>query len=484
MDLVCDRREFGGLIKASGISGTELARKIGVTPGTIYNYVKGDSFPKSPEVLEVICKLCGIDQSSLNLHTLAALRFSGAFMRHFNNGHGGNSLHLPAVSVESVMELPRADDTIPQYNPSINYPGFPIPDNVGSIIIGQSPQIQKVFSSLERIVNHPDQDSIVLIQGETGTGKELVARALHYNSKRRKAPYVAMNIASSQKTLIDSDLFGYIRGSFTGALVDRKGFFEIADDGTILLDEIGSLDKDMQVKLLRVLQERVFYRIGSTKPVKLKARVIASTKEDLNALTKAGIFREDLFFRINVVNMDLPPLRDRINDVQLLFHYFVDSYNKKYGTNFNLQPTNAGIHTLVTYSFPGNVRELENAVRRAIFNTSDDYVRIEDYLISSIQSNHTSTDQSVAQTHGTNNKRELFLGRVREACTPYYNLAGLRKINFDAIFLAYFDTRASLTLASKSLECTRESLYRRFKSYGFKPSQVREIYNSVVLNNH
>jgi len=205
----------------------------------------------------------------------------------------------------------------------------------------------------------------VLVTGESGTGKELVARALHTRSPRKGHPFVALNCGALTETLLESELFGHVKGAFTGAQRDQKGLFDAADGGTIFLDEIGDIPLSTQVRLLRVLQEGEIKRVGSAESVKVDVRVIAATHRDLPKLVKAGKFREDLFYRLNVINIPLPSLRERVDDIPLLAHHFLRRYAERLGKKVRaLSPE--GIELLCGYRWPGNVRELENAVERAV----------------------------------------------------------------------------------------------------------------------
>jgi transcriptional regulator with GAF, ATPase, and Fis domain len=210
-----------------------------------------------------------------------------------------------------------------------------------------------------------ETDATVLIQGESGTGKELIARAIHYNSRRKDRPFVVVSCSALPETLLESELFGHERGAFTGAIRQRIGRFEHADGGTIFLDEIGEMSMPVQLKLLRVLQEREVERVGGNQTIKVDVRVIAATHKDLFRAIRERLFREDLFYRLNVVPIKLPPLRERLDDVPLLASHFVKKYcdrNKKELMSFSPQ----ALSSLVRYSFPGNVRELENIIERAV----------------------------------------------------------------------------------------------------------------------
>jgi two-component system response regulator PilR (NtrC family) len=230
-----------------------------------------------------------------------------------------------------------------------------------SNIIGHSPGMHAVFQLIQTIA---PTTSTVLVTGESGTGKELVARAIHFNSSRKERPFVALNCGALPETLLESELFGHMRGAFTGADTNKKGLIEVAEKGTIFLDEIGEMSPMMQVKLLRVLQERKFRRLGGTEEIEADIRIIAATNRDLGKLVAEGKFREDLFYRINVIPVRLPPLRDRLDDIPLLAEHFLAKYAGQIGRNFTgISPE--AMRQLQAYTWPGNIRELENAIERA-----------------------------------------------------------------------------------------------------------------------
>ncbi|MGI8838549.1 MAG: sigma 54-interacting transcriptional regulator [Pyrinomonadaceae bacterium] len=229
-------------------------------------------------------------------------------------------------------------------------------------IVGESSAVRDVLQFISKVA---PTDSTVLISGESGTGKELAARAIHQNSKRANKPFMAVNCAALAESLLESELFGHEKGSFTGALVQKKGRLEVAEGGTVFLDEIGDLAPALQVKLLRVLQEREFERVGGTRPIKLDIRVIAATNKNLEEAVSTGAFRQDLYYRLNVVSLEMPPLRNRLEDIPLLANYFAAKYGKR--CNRRVMGTSPqAIARLVAYQWPGNVRELENAIERAV----------------------------------------------------------------------------------------------------------------------
>jgi two-component system NtrC family response regulator len=241
-------------------------------------------------------------------------------------------------------------------------------------IIGESGQMLEVVSLVRRVAA---SEATVLIRGESGTGKELIAKAIHYASPRASAPLVRVNCAALPENLLESELFGHERGAFTGAVATRKGRFETADGGTLFLDEIGDLPLHLQAKLLRVLQEKEFERVGSSQPIKVNVRVLSATHRDLEALMKSGQFREDLYYRLNVVTIMLPPLRERRQDLPMLMEHFLAAFAKKNHKTIR-GFTHEARQALLRYDYPGNVRELENLIERAVVLTRDEVIGRED----------------------------------------------------------------------------------------------------------
>ena len=238
-------------------------------------------------------------------------------------------------------------------------------------IVSKSPRMHAVF---ELISNVAHTNTTVLIEGETGTGKEQVARAVHATAHNRGGPFVAINCAALPETLLESELFGHEKGSFTSAIGQRRGRFEMASGGTIFLDEVGDVPPAMQAKLLRVLQERAFERVGGTETIRVDVRVIAATNRSLQKLVKDGKFREDLFYRLNVVKIDLPPLRDRREDIPLLVVHFIQKYAAAGAPSKHMSPE--AMEVLLGHSWPGNIRELENAVERACVTARDSMINV------------------------------------------------------------------------------------------------------------
>jgi two-component system, NtrC family, response regulator HydG len=241
-------------------------------------------------------------------------------------------------------------------------------------IIGQSDEMLRVFNTIEKAKS---TSATVLINGESGTGKELVARALHYGGTSSTSPFVAVNCGGIPDALLESELFGYVRGAFTGATETRAGFFQTADGGTIFLDEVSNTTLAMQAKLLRVLQEKEFYMIGSKKPIRVNVRVVAASNVDLMQLVRKSLFREDLFYRLNIITIDLPPLRERRTDIPLLLDFFLTKYvneTRKAPMRFSKR----AIEVLTSYGWPGNVRELQNLIQRLVILADDSTIDVPD----------------------------------------------------------------------------------------------------------
>jgi DNA-binding NtrC family response regulator len=239
-------------------------------------------------------------------------------------------------------------------------------------ILSKSPRMHAVFELISHVA---ETTSTVLINGETGTGKELVARAVHDASPRRDAPFIPVNCAALPESLLESELFGHEKGSFTSAVGQRKGRFELAHTGTIFLDEVGEIPAAMQAKLLRVLQERRFERVGGTQTIEVDVRVVAATNRDLLRLAKEGKFREDLYYRLNVVRIDLPPLSERPEDIALLAEHFVHKFSRPGSAPRRIAPD--AMEALLQFRWPGNIRELENAIERACVTSRDDVIKAE-----------------------------------------------------------------------------------------------------------
>ncbi len=260
-------------------------------------------------------------------------------------------------------------------------------------LVGWNGTMKEVYESLQRIL---DTDTTVIIRGESGTGKELVANILHYNSNREKKPFVKVNIAALPESLIDSELFGYEKGAFTGAIQSKPGRFELASQGTIFLDEIGDMPLSTQVKLLRVIQEREIERLGSVRPTQISVRILAATHKNLEEMIKAGTFRADLYYRLNVYPIYLPPLRERKSDIISLAEHFIVQFCKQHGKSIKRISTPA-LDMIMQYEWHGNIRELQNCMERAVLMSSDGV----------IHGYHLSPSIQTADFSGTRENRTL-----------------------------------------------------------------------------
>jgi Nif-specific regulatory protein len=293
-------------------------------------------------------------------------------------------------------------------------------------MIGESPIMLAVYQLIAKVAT---TETTVLIRGESGTGKELAAHAIHQNSPRVAQPFVAINCAALADTLIESELFGYERGAFTGAIAQKKGKLEVANGGTVFLDEVGELSPLLQAKLLRVLQEREFERVGGTRPLKVDIRLLAATNKDLEQAVKAGAFRSDLYYRLNVVSLRMPPLREHSADIPLLAKYFAVKYSGKCKRKImGLAPET--LATLSSYDWPGNVRELENAIERAVVLGSTERILPED-LPEIILEKQSTTDAAVPKYHEAVNqaKKQIILRALAQAQGDYAETAKLLGIH-------------------------------------------------------
>jgi len=303
--------------------------------------------------------------------------------------------------------------------------------NIHHSMVGESKEMREVYTFVARVAK---RESTVLISGESGTGKELVARAVHMNSERADQPFVAINCAAITETLLESELFGHERGAFTGAVAQKKGKLEIAEGGSVFLDEIGELAMPMQAKLLRVLQEREFERVGGTRPIKLNVRLIAATNRDLKEASRTGAFRPDLYYRLNVVALHMPPLRERREDIPLLAAFFAAHYGEQ------VKRRVAGISQearvcLMRYGWPGNVRELENAIERAVVLGSTEMILAED-LPESILEETAATGEPISALHeGIREAKKALIERaIQQADGNYTEAAKLLGVHPNHLF--------------------------------------------------
>jgi two-component system response regulator PilR (NtrC family) len=245
-------------------------------------------------------------------------------------------------------------------------------------MIGKSPEMLKVYATIKKVADTPAN---VLILGESGTGKELVAKAIHENSSRRKMPFLVINCGGIPENLLESELFGYIKGAFTGAYTDKGGLLNAARRGTIFLDEIAELPPPLQVKLLRVVQEKTFRRIGGAKDIRVDVRIISATNQNLADNVKSGSFREDLYYRLNVIPIQLPPLRERQEDIPILTKHFIEKYSREFGKEIRTISAYA-LELLMQYPFPGNIRELQNIIERSVALETSNIILPENLVLS------------------------------------------------------------------------------------------------------
>ena len=302
-------------------------------------------------------------------------------------------------------------------------------------LVGKSDAMQKVLGQVESVAQ---SNSSVIITGESGTGKELIAKAIHSNSPRKFFPLVSVHCGALTESLLESELFGHEKGAFTGAMYNRKGRFEMADSGTIFLDEIATISTKMQIELLRVLETKRFVRVGGNKEITSDFRVICATNKDLKSMVEKGTFREDLFYRLNVVNIHIPPLRERVGDIPLLVEYFI----KKYCTSMNKPPIkidSAALRRLEEFSFPGNVRELENMVERAIVIGNGKKIQVRDLPL------EKNLIDSSAESLDDHEKNHIFQ------------------------ILTKYDW--NITRSAKALKVDRVTLYNKIRKYELKSAE-------------
>src|SRR5688500_84195 len=276
------------------------------------------------------------------------------------------------IIIEKAIGQAAANKLAPQQQLYITSESEPKGGKFG--LVGTSAEMQGIFAVIEKVADTP---STVLITGESGTGKELVAKALHEQSSRKGGPFIKINCAAIPKTLMESELFGYEKGAFTGATSSKPGRFELADGGTLFLDEIGEIPVEMQVKLLRAIQESEFERVGGIKTIKVDVRLITATNRDLEKETKDGNFREDLYYRLNVVPLDIPPLRDRDEDIPLLVDHIIAKFNERLKKRVR-GISDEAMRMLRGHGWPGNIRELENVLERTILFCSGDTIEVGD----------------------------------------------------------------------------------------------------------
>jgi two-component system response regulator HydG len=308
---------------------------------------------------------------------------------------------------------------------------------MGDKIIGKNPRMQEIYNLLPGLAK---TKSTVLIEGESGTGKELIAQALHHNSPRRNKPFIKVNCGALAEGILESELFGHVKGAYTGAISNKQGRFELANEGTIFLDEIGDISLSTQVKLLRVLQEEEFERVGDSRPIKIDVRVIAATHKDLKKAMEEGEFRQDLYYRLRVVPISLPPLRERRDDIPLMIEYFIKKFNLEMGKSVEkISPKTVEI--LVNYDYPGNIRELENIIEHTLVLCNGNTI-LPEHLPKDIQvmkSDHV--DRAIGREHPLEAIERELITKVLNQCD--WNLKE----------------------TSEKLKISRTTLWRKMKDY-------------------
>jgi DNA-binding NtrC family response regulator len=312
-------------------------------------------------------------------------------------------------------------------------------------IIGKSDEIQKVFSLVDKVA---DTDSTILICGESGTGKELIAKAIHYRSSRASSPFVSINCGALPENLLESELFGHVKGSFTGAIKDKDGLFKVASGGTFFLDEVGETSPAIQVKLLRVLQEREIIPVGGTSPIKVNARLIAATNADLEKAIQEDSFRADLYYRLNVIPVVIPPLRQRRDDIPLLVEHFLEKASEKTGERKAI--SKEAMNLLTDYDFPGNVRELENIMERAVILQEGEQVDVDDL-----------PDKVRSRTCAG---RSLDIGSARMT---------LEELEKEYLMAVLEETNWQKKKASSILGINASTLYRKIQRYGLEREKMK-----------
>jgi transcriptional regulator with PAS, ATPase and Fis domain len=340
-------------------------------------------------------------------------------------------------------------------------------DDPFSSIIGEHPRMKRLCESIQLIAGSA---ATVLLEGESGTGKRLIAHAIHRaDLKRRTQPFVEVSCGALPETLLESELFGHVRGAFTGAIRDKQGRFELADGGTLLLDEIDTFSPALQVKLLRVLQERTFEQVGDTRTIRVDVRIVAATNRNLDALVRDGKFREDLYYRVNVIALRIPPLRDRASDIPVLVEHFLTRTSARVGKAMD-GVTDEAMEAFKAHHWPGNVRELENMIERTVILAQHHKIRLQDLPeLFQHPAASTPTPPSVALHHreaeaAANNGSALGGGTLKEA---------MQDPERGIILKAMAEARWNRSLAAKKLGIHRSTLYHKLRKLKIDPSQCQ-----------
>lgn len=437
-------------------------KRVYIPYSNLSSYLHGTGLPVSPEPFAALCQVLDVDQATLDLRSLIPPRFHRAYgiPEAAPSMDGG----LPVVSSSSTASLS-------------TYPGFSIQN--GDNIVGASAAMLLLFSQLKKVVNNPNQDAIVLVTGETGTGKELIAKAIHYNGARKDKLFVGLNITNVSETLLESELFGHSKGAFTDAMTDKIGFLESVDGGTILLDEIGSLPSAAQAKLLRVLEEKSYYRVGDTELRPFAGRILAATKEDLEKKVREGSFREDLWYRLDVVRLHVPPLRERKEDIPLLFQYFVDCYNAQYGTAYSSEMAAGDKEALQEYGFPGNVREFKHLLTRAIFAEPEEKsIHLAPHLMSERRTYLDKLGIPTAEI-ASSEPRERFVAEI--VARTNGELSAWQRTRLTNLLHGYYDAQGDSKQAAELAGISLRSFYRTLQLSAMNTGTIKGIYRAIQI---
>ncbi len=410
----------------------------------------------SSEVIgKTLNELCGTERKTI-AETVHRFFSSKRYVREYQvSGGTGHTAWACAIGVAPMLNRNQPEAMvfirdITHLRPSVS---IPLSEHSFASMVGQSPRMLEIF----KLIQHLEEiDSTVLIQGPSGTGKELVASALHNHSSRRGGPYIRVNCAALPENLLESELFGHIRGAFTGAVTNKVGRFELANQGTIFLDEIGDISANMQKRLLRVLQEREIERVGETKTIPIDVRILAATNRDLADLVNKGRFREDLFYRLKVITIELPALKDRLEDIPLLVNHFFKKYRSHFGRNIH-EISSEVLDILQSYDWPGNIRQLENVMEHAVAMTRGN--KIEKY----------SLPHEILSLHLESKP----LRSDAASQTPPESIAANENSGAQALQELLDSVGWNRTKAAQILKVNRNTIWRKIKKYGLIPPQYR-----------
>lgn len=433
---------------SSTSSGSEAVKKVQKSPPDV---VIADLMMPEMSGLELLSKVKGIDEN-VNFIVMTAFASVDTAIEAMRNGaYDYISKPFKVDEVKLTLKKLLKQASITEENKALkstlsNEFSF---DN----FLGNNPTVKKMKEIARTVAN---SDATVLIRGESGTGKDLIAKAIHYHSNRAGKPFITINCAALPETLLESELFGHVKGAFTNAFKDKDGLFKVADKGTFFLDEIGNTSLAIQVKLLRVLEEKVITPVGSTKPISVDVRLIAATNADLETEVNANRFRADLFYRLNVLPIFIPPLRERSEDIELLTHHFIRVYSDK----MRQEPkklSDAALRVLLNYDWPGNVRELENSVERALLLCKNETLEPTDFP----ENMRGGGGASISTHHAA--RQDIAGAPARSAESPT-----LESIEKAYIFWTLNQTGWKKTEAAKILGIDPSTLYRKLERYDIK----------------